>query len=192
VFKAKRGDALTRAVRWVHRQIAVGRNVTLAPEVHIGLGSVVWAPRRLSIGEGTFIGRDCSIMADGSIGRWVGIANKVGIIGRYDHDAGAVGVPIAEAPWIGDPGYCGPGHDLEVVIGDDAWVGYGAIVVTGVTVGRGAIVGAGAVVVTDVAPYAIVAGNPARVVGRRFSPEDAARHEQVLAQRTQAGPGRRR
>jgi acetyltransferase-like isoleucine patch superfamily enzyme len=55
----------------------------------------------------------------------------------------------------------------EVVIGDRAWIAYRAIVMPGVTIGEGAVVGAGAVVTKDVEPYAIVAGNPARVIGRR-------------------------
>jgi acetyltransferase-like isoleucine patch superfamily enzyme len=50
-------------------------------------------------------------------------------------------------------------------IEDDAWIGFNAAILKGVTVGRGAVVAAGCVVTKDVAPYAIVAGNPARVVG---------------------------
>jgi maltose O-acetyltransferase len=54
-----------------------------------------------------------------------------------------------------------------VVIGDHAWIGYRALVLPGVTIGEGGVVAAGAVVTKDVPPYAIVAGNPARVVGQR-------------------------
>ena len=52
-----------------------------------------------------------------------------------------------------------------VVIGDKVWIGFGASILKGVTVGEGAVVGAKAVVTRDVAPYTVVAGNPARVVG---------------------------
>jgi len=51
-------------------------------------------------------------------------------------------------------------------IEDGAWIGAGAIILAGVTVGRKAIVGAGAVVTRDIPPYAIAAGNPAKVIGR--------------------------
>jgi maltose O-acetyltransferase len=55
----------------------------------------------------------------------------------------------------------------DVLIGDRAWVCYRAIILPGVCIGEGAVVGAGAVVSRDVEPYSIVAGSPARVVGRR-------------------------
>lgn len=55
----------------------------------------------------------------------------------------------------------------EVRIGDRAWIAYRAVILPGVTIGEGAVVAAGAVVSTDVAPYTIVAGNPAREVGTR-------------------------
>ena len=63
------------------------------------------------------------------------------------------------------PGFADKGG--EVRIGDRAWIAYRAIVLPGVTIGEGAVVAAGAVVSADVAPYTIVAGNPARVVGTR-------------------------
>jgi len=55
----------------------------------------------------------------------------------------------------------------DVLIGSRVWIGYGAIVLPGVTIGDGAIVGAGAVVTKDVEPFAIVAGNPAHKIGER-------------------------
>lgn len=51
-----------------------------------------------------------------------------------------------------------------VRIEDDCWIGAGAIILNGVTIGKGSVVGAGAVVTKDVAPYTIVAGNPARKI----------------------------
>jgi acetyltransferase-like isoleucine patch superfamily enzyme len=53
----------------------------------------------------------------------------------------------------------------DIVIGDDCWLGVRSTVLGGASLGRGAIVGAGAVVDFEVPPYAIVAGNPARIVG---------------------------
>lgn len=56
----------------------------------------------------------------------------------------------------------------DTVIGNDVWIGMEAIILPGVTVGDGAIIGARAVVAADVPAYAIVAGNPANVIKRRF------------------------
>jgi len=59
----------------------------------------------------------------------------------------------------------------DTVIGNDVWIGYGATILPGVTIGDGAIVASRSVVSSDVAPYTIVAGNPARIVRPRFEQE---------------------
>ena len=63
----------------------------------------------------------------------------------------------------------------DTVVGHDVWLGYSALVLPGVTIGHGAVVAAASVVTRDVPPYAVVAGNPARVARSRFSEEDAER-----------------
>ncbi|KZD23275.1 chloramphenicol acetyltransferase [Tardiphaga robiniae] len=60
-------------------------------------------------------------------------------------------------------------REHHVTIGHDVWMGHGAIVLPGRQIGTGAVIAAGAIVTKDVAPYTIVAGNPARPVRRRFS-----------------------
>ncbi|MEY8762798.1 MULTISPECIES: chloramphenicol acetyltransferase [Clostridium] len=57
----------------------------------------------------------------------------------------------------------------KVYIGNDVWIGHGAIVMPDVTVGDGAVVGSGAVVTKNVEPYTIVAGVPAKVIRKRFN-----------------------
>lgn len=78
-------------------------------------------------------------------------------------------VPVAELP-VPEKG--------DTVVGHDVWCGYESLIMPGVTVGPGAVVAARAVVTRDVPPYAVVAGNPARVVRRRY---DDATVERLLA-----------
>lgn len=62
----------------------------------------------------------------------------------------------------------------DIIVGNDVWIGYNAIIMAGVKIGDGAIVAAGAVVVKDVAPYTIVGGVPAKMIRKRFSAETIA------------------
>lgn len=68
-----------------------------------------------------------------------------------------------------------PATKGDVIIGNDVWVGAEAVILSGVTVGDGAVIGARALVTKNVAPYAVVAGNPARQVRRRFTDVQVAR-----------------
>jgi virginiamycin A acetyltransferase len=63
----------------------------------------------------------------------------------------------------------------DTVVGNDFWIGYRATIMPGVQIGDGAIVAAGALVTKDVPPYAIVGGNPARLLRMRFDEADVAR-----------------
>lgn len=67
----------------------------------------------------------------------------------------------------------------RVMIGNDVWIGHGAVVLPGVSIGDGAVVGANAVVTRDVAPFEIVAGTPARTLRRRFPDAICDRIEQL-------------
>jgi virginiamycin A acetyltransferase len=75
------------------------------------------------------------------------------------------------------PSLPGPGPDT--VIGHDVWIGQGARILPGARIGDGVIVGAGAVVGGTVAPYQVVAGNPARVISERFPVDVAAQLQQI-------------
>lgn len=58
-----------------------------------------------------------------------------------------------------------------IVIGNDVWIGMDSMILSGVTIGQGAVIAAGSVVTKDVPPYAIVGGNPAKVIKYRFEPQ---------------------
>ncbi len=152
----------------VKRLVFVRKNVSLGKRFHVGLGSIISAPNSLVIGDDVYVGKFCTIQCNGKIGRGTLIANNVGIVGRRDHNFREVGSLVRLAAWIGEDQSLQNDPKSKVCIGEDIWIGYGSIVLSGTSIGRGAIVAAGSVVTSDVAPYDIVSGNPARTVGKRF------------------------
>jgi len=107
----------------------------------------------VSIGDGCYIGNDCTFDCSEHItlGRGVVMAYGVTIV---------TGTHLID-PSTGRPGATAP---RPVVIGDGCWIGARALILPGLTIGAGSIIGAGSVVTKDVAPNAIVAGNPASVM----------------------------
>lgn len=75
-----------------------------------------------------------------------------------------------------------PTDDEDVVIEDGVWVGCNVAILKGVRLGRGCVVGAGSVVVKDIPPYAVAAGNPARILKYRFTEKEIIEHEKCLKQ----------
>ncbi len=163
-----------------YRLYAVRKNVRFGRNLHLGMGTIVDATVGLAIGDDVYVGKGCTLECNGRIGNGVLIANRVGLVGRHDHDYRAVGRSMRHAPWIGEADYDPAYRAEQLVVEDDVWLGYGVVVLSGVTVGRGAVVAAGALVTRDVPPYSIVAGMPARVVGQRFTEAEIDAHERVL------------
>ncbi len=110
-----------------------------------------------------------------TIGSFCSIADRVMVYLGGNHRADWVTTfPFSAFPvtWESARGIEGhPATNGDVTIGSDVWIGSGAAIMSGVTVGDGAVIGAESVVTKDVEPYAIVAGNPARLIRHRFSPE---------------------
>lgn len=154
-----------------HKNITIGRNSTF------GRGTVFYAPNKIEIGNNVYIGKYCSFETDLDIADDVLFGNNVGLIGKYDHDYSYIGKSIKDSPWIGEEKYSFKGKGLKIIVEKDVWIGYGAIIVSGVRIGRGSIVAAGSVVLRDVEPYSIVGGNPAKVISRRFTPNQIVEHE---------------
>lgn len=173
--------ALLRRLRTMVKAAACRKVLVHGSDLHIGVRTRIWAPDEVRVGDHVYIGKDVNIEANCRIGNFCLIANKVAIIGRHDHDFSRVGFPVRYAPWIGSRRFDSPYRDELAVIGDDVWIGYGAIVLTGTTIETGSVVAAGSVVTKSVPPYSIVAGVPARVIGRRFADrETIERHEAAI------------
>ena len=165
-----------RRVRW--------RRYDIGPGFHAGRGVVLWAKGQLTIGENCYIGRQSQIECDADIGHHVIMANRVAFVGRYDHNYQQVGTPTRLAKEIRDEDYDWKGLGLKVIVGDDVWIGYGAVILSGVSIGEGSIVASGSVVTKDVPPYVVVGGTPARKIADRFTdPWELRMHQLALAAR---------
>lgn len=132
-------------------RIVIGRNV------RIRTGVVLQTPDEIVIGDYTGLNPYVTIYGKVTIGRYVMVAPHVMMAGG-DHKFDDPSRPMKLQ-----------GHTSRgIVVEDDVWIGANAVVVDGVRIGRGAIVAAGTVVTKDVEPYAIVGGNPARLI--KFRP----------------------
>lgn len=140
------------------RRLNRGAGVTFAPNVSFRNAERVW------IGAGSHIGEHSLLWAGDTTGRVV-LGDKCLLGPHVTITASNYGLergtPVMDQTKV----------ERDIVVGDDVWLGANVVVTAGVTIGDGAVVGAGAVVTHDVAPFAIVGGVPARVLGRRPGPE---------------------
>lgn len=147
---------------WVMR----GKNL------HIQWSTTIWSPRKLvRFGDNVGIGPYCSIETDLIIGNSVLVGGFVGFLARDAHSPLLPGTTMFDSP---------RGDRHRIVVEDDVWIGYGAIILSGVTIGRGSIIAAGALVTKNVPRYSIVASPPATVLKQRFLPEQIEFHEAEL------------
>ncbi|GGG54980.1 hypothetical protein GCM10011414_26050 [Croceivirga lutea] len=119
-------------------KLSPGNNLTLGDHVDLAWGVLITTRGGVSIGDRTLVGYDTKIFSGNHV--------------------------IPPKPQrIFDSGHVGK----KVTIENDVWIGANCVILPGVTVGEGAVVAAGSVVTKDVAPFAIVGGNPAKLIKER-------------------------
>jgi acetyltransferase-like isoleucine patch superfamily enzyme len=190
---SQRADRERRTAELRTRGYAIGTScvVSTLAAVH---------PDTLSLGDGSYIaahahvtgdvslGADCSVNVGAAVrgrvtaGRAVRIGASTSILG-FDHGFDDLDVDMFRQPLT----------SIGIRIGDDVWIGAHVVVVDGVTIGSHSVIGAGAVVTRSVPDWAIVVGNPARVVGdrrtRRAVAELAPRVAELAARARAELPG---
>ena len=133
---------------------AHGGKIKIGEWCYVGEGSRIWSAASIEIGDRVLISHSANIFD--SLTHPLRRRRVMSRSGKSSNMATRTTVSLDESP---------------VRIGDDAWIGAGAMVLRGVSVGEGGVVAAGAVVTKDVPPYSIVAGNPAVFI-RELSPDE--------------------
>lgn len=167
-----------------------GKKVHLGKRVNVSIGTEFEGHNYIGsessfngiMGYGSYIANDSHLSA--RIGRYCSVASKVQTVnGMHPTDRYVSTHPAFYSnKTLTDFSFCKTTKyreyiyadlekEVDVDIGNDVWIGYGATILAGVHVGDGAIVGAGAVVTKDVEPYSIVGGVPARKIRKRFTDE---------------------
>ena len=139
------------------------------------------------IGRSSYIGNGSNI-SNARIGRYTCVAGLETVIGRHPIKGECLSVHPAFYSSLAQYGYTyvlsGSFEEVRyadevngycILIGNDVWIGRGVMITDGVTIGDGAVIGAGSLVTSDVEPYAIYAGTPAKKIGTRFDEETAGK-----------------
>jgi len=175
---------LVRKIRFLYLVNIKWKRFSFGKNPYIGRLVYMYAKHSITIGDNFYIGKFSQIECDAEIGNNVIIANSVAIVGRYDHNYQQIGIPTRLASSIRDVDYSWKGLFEKVIIEDDVWIGYGAIVLSGVKISQGSIIAAGSLVTKDVDAYSIYAGSPAKKVKNRFENEtDLKNHMELYRSR---------
>lgn len=132
-------------------------NVSRYREAKISWGCVI--DKKSIVGKGVYVGRCCDI-TESIICDYASIGNFC-VIGPGVHDLDSENLSVE----------LNPNQNLrsgQCIIGYDAWIGTGAVILRGVSIGKGAVVGAGSIVTKDVPDYAVAVGVPAKILRYRM------------------------
>ncbi len=147
--KLNLGQKCLRRYLMSHMIVHMGQNVNIEKGAVLAAGC--------SIGDNSGVGVRCELNGTVTIGKNVLMGPEVVIYTR-NHQFSDYKTPINQQEYR---------KEEPVTVGDDVWIGRRVIILPGTTIKEGAVIGAGAVIAKNIPPYAIVVGNPARIIGYR-------------------------
>jgi acetyltransferase-like isoleucine patch superfamily enzyme len=151
-YQARRGAIVIGSRCHILGQLLVlghGGNIRVGRSCYLGEDSRIWSADSITIGDRVLISHSVNIHDHN--------AHSLSAYDRHLH--------VSEIFTNGHPKKLEEVASAPIVIEDDAWIGFNSTILKGVTIGRGAVVGAATVVTKDIPAYAIVAGNPAKIIG---------------------------
>jgi acetyltransferase-like isoleucine patch superfamily enzyme len=162
---------------WIRQPMVCEEHVLIAGNSQLGIERV---------GSFTYFGKNSAFYSTGHVGRYCSFGQDI-ITGAGNHPTDWMSTSTffyrknmwADSPMVNEfyEAQTTPyiASKKRVTIGNDVWIGSRALIFAGVSVGHGAVIAAGAVVTSDVAPYAIVGGVPAKVIRYRFNDQTIER-----------------
>ncbi len=135
---------------WIRGYLLVfnhGGKIEIGNHSFIGPDSKIWSAKKITIGNRVLISHNVNIHDN--------IAHPLNSHLRHQDFLHIFSKGLQESVDL---------KESEIVIEDDAWIGFNAIIMKGVRIGKGAIIGAGTIITRDIPDYAVVAGNPIRII----------------------------
>ncbi len=157
---------------------SIGHHIIIGQDTFVSdsnLGNYVQLNRRniiekSNIGNYSYTGAN-TIIKETDIGKFCSISWNISITGNIHEYTNFSNHPFTKLSTFGYVAQKENLNNKHIYIGNDVWIGANSCILPGVKIGNGAVIGAGAVVTKDVEPYAIVCGNPAKIIKYRFSKE---------------------
>lgn len=168
-------DQVINSGSFFYREASVENHKGIPDKIRIGEGTHIRGQLlvfkyggEIAIGNNSYVGEGTRIWSGEKIviGNNVLISHNVNIVDTNSHELDSKERAVRYKKLIENGPWETKGSILTspIVIQDDCWISFGAIILKGVTIGKGAVIAAGSVVTKDVPEYAVMAGNPARIV----------------------------
>ena len=159
---------MLRKIRAVYQQLKYGIRGCTSTFLISGKSTI---SKDLKAGKHGYMGPNCIITSNVTLGNFVMFGPNVSILGN-DHRSDQPELPMI---------FSGRPTPKRTEIGNDVWVGAGAIILAGVEIGDGCIIAAGSVITKNCEEYSIYAGNPAKKIKDRFAcKSDLHKHKELL------------